>query len=343
MVDNRKLLSSIIARETDYEIVTAKSGGDVIEMLMKEDSDLPDLILMDVMMPEINGFETVRILKKTPRTAEIPVIFITGLDDAQSIMKAFEAGGIDYITKPFNKNELIARVNTHLKLVTALKDLEYKNGLLMDREKQLSDLVEEKTKKLDNITLAMVAAFENVNLLNDTDTGKHIKRVREYSVLLAGIYGCDNEFVKKIQIYSSLHDVGKVSMPDELLKKQGIFDKDEAEKMKQHVAAGFKMLDSPDIDMMAKNIVLYHHEKWDGTGYLKNLKGYEIPLEARIVAFADVYDALTTGRVYKKPFTEEETESVIKSSSGKHFEPRIVEVFFDNREKFIEIMKKNTD
>ncbi len=343
MVDNRKLLSSILARNTDYEIVTAKSGRDVVEMLKNEGEDPPDLILMDVMMPFLNGFEVAEILKKIPRAKEIPIIFVTGLGDSENIIRAFEVGGVDYITKPFNKNELLARVSTHLKLKNTMNELEYKNGLLQDRESQLRGLVEEKTRKLESITLAMVAAFENVNLMNDTDTGKHIKRVREYSVFLAEKYGCSMDFIKKIEIYSSLHDVGKVSMPDELLKKEGKYTPEETEKMKEHVMAGYKMLDNPDIDIMAKNIVLYHHEKWDGTGYLKHLKGEEIPLEARIVSFADVYDALTTKRIYKEAFTEKKTESIIKESRGKHFEPRIVDVFFSHKEQFVKIMEKNLD
>ncbi len=343
LADNRKLLASIIQNNTDSCIIMSKSGLDVIEMFEKNKNDLPDLILMDIMMPSMNGFETAERLKKMPGVRDIPVIFVTGLGDSDSITKAFESGGVDYITKPFKKNELLARINTHLKLKNALKDLEEKNAMLRDKEKHLLHLVEEKTKKLDNVTMAMVTAFENVNLLNDTDTGKHIKRVSGYSAILAGEYGCDLDFVKKIKIYSSLHDVGKIGIPDSLLKKEGKYTAAEYEKMKEHVTIGAKMLDSPDIDNMAKNIVLYHHERWDGSGYLKNLKGEEIPLEARIVAFADVFDALTTKRIYKKAYSEEQTEKILKESSGSHFDPRIVEVFFDCRLKIIELMMNNIE
>lgn len=216
-------------------------------------------------------------------------------------------------------------------------ELNEKNSMLEDRELHLMNLVEEKTRKIERITIALVNALEDANLLNDMDTGNHIKRVSRYSSILAAHYGCNREFVKRIELYASLHDIGKVGIPDNVLKKKGRFTPEEFDVMKQHVVIGHKMLDNEDLDEMAKNIVLYHHEKWDGTGYVKGLNGEQIPLEARIVSLADVYDALISKRSYKPAFSDDEADTIIKSGAGNHFDPKLVEIFFDNREKLAEV------
>ncbi|HPN83419.1 MAG TPA: HD domain-containing protein [Spirochaetota bacterium] len=222
------------------------------------------------------------------------------------------------------------------------EELAEKNSILADREAHLVKLVDEKTQKIERITIALVNALEDANLLNDADTGNHIKRVSKYSAVIARAYGCAPEYVRKIELYASLHDIGKVGIPDEILKKRGSFEDDEFERMKQHVLIGFRMLDSEDLDAMAKNIVRYHHEKWDGTGYIEGLAGETIPLEARIVALADVYDALTSRRAYKPAYCEKETEDIIRAGAGKHFDPAIVDVFFTRIESIISIRDEYT-
>lgn len=217
------------------------------------------------------------------------------------------------------------------------QELAEKNSILADREAHLVKLVDEKTQKIERITIALVNALEDANLLNDADTGNHIKRVSKYSAVLAEAYGCSPDYVHRIELYASLHDIGKVGIPDGILKKHGPFEDDEFEKMKQHVLIGFRMIDREDLDMMAKNIVRYHHEKWDGSGYVEGLAGEAIPLEARIVALADVYDALTSKRVYKPAYGEEETEGIIKAGSGKHFDPAIVDAFFSRLDSILSI------
>jgi putative two-component system response regulator len=341
--ENRKLLASILQKGNNYEIMMAKSGKDVIDLFEHHQDGLPDLILLDIMMPAMSGIETARYLSEHKLRRDIPIIFVTGLEDTDNIVNALEAGGVDYITKPFNKAELLARVNTHIKLKRVLDELAVKNTLLQNNELHLLHLVDEKTKKINNLTVALITALENANIYNDFDTGNHIKRVSEYSVVLAEKYGCDMDFIKKIKIYSPLHDIGKVGIPDNILKKRGIYQDNEYAQMKEHVVIGFKILDSPEIDTMAKNIALYHHEKWDGSGYIQGLRGEQIPLEARIVALADVFDALMTKRIYKKAYTAETTRDIIQKDSGKHFDPRIVNIFLQQQEKFSEISRKYND
>jgi putative two-component system response regulator len=341
--ENRKLLASIIQKNTNYEIIMARSGQDVIDLFEHNKDSLPDLILLDIMMPAMSGIEVAHYLKENKLAGDTPIIFVTGLEDIDNIVKAFAEGGVDYITKPFNRAELIARINTHIKLKHALDELEVKNVLLQNNELHLIHLVEEKTKKIDNLTIALITALENANIFNDVDTGNHIKRVSEYSLVLAEHYGCDQEFLKKIKIYSPLHDIGKVGIPDKILKKRGVYSEEEYEQMKEHVVIGYKILDSPEIDNMAKNIALYHHEKWDGSGYVNKLQGDKIPLEARIVALADVYDALMTERIYKNAYPEDITAEIIRDDSGKHFDPKIVDIFLKQKKKFYEISKKYWD
>lgn len=336
--ENIMLLKNIISKNSEYEIETAYSGEEAFEKI--EGGKKIDIVLLDIMMPDMDGFQVIKKLKNDTRYQDIPVIFIAALDDIENKIRAFEAGGVDYISKPFNKQELFARLKSQLKIKQMNEMLKEKTKLLESREMHLEKLVKEKTLQIENITIAMVSALESANLYNDDDTGNHIKRVSDFSVLFAKEYGMDMEFVKKIGIYSSLHDIGKVGTPPEILKKPGKLTDEEFEIMKNHVEIGYQMINSKEIDDIAKNIVRYHHEKYNGKGYLHGLKGEEIPLEARIVALADVYDALTTKRVYKEAFSEEKTYKIIKESKGEHFDPKLVEIYFDNKDKIIEVKSR---
>jgi putative two-component system response regulator len=337
------LFAAIIRNSTDYEVVTSQSGLEALSII--NSGKRPDLILLDINMPDMDGFEVAEKVKTNPETRDIPIIFITGMTDSDNIVKAFEKGGADYIPKPCKGLELLSRVNMqfrlkrlHDELIQKNGELEEKNKILASHEEHLVYLVEEKTKKIENLTYAMVNALENVNVYNDSNTGSHIMRVGFYSELLAKKYGCDPDFIKRIKIYSTLHDIGKVGIEDSILKKPERYTEADFEKIKNHVVIGHAMLNSPEIDEMAKNIALYHHEKWDGTGYMHKLKGYDIPLEARIVALADVFDALTTSRHYKGPFTEEEAVNIIKENSNRHFEPHLVDLFLANAPDITKIL-----
>ncbi|MCD4829937.1 MAG: response regulator [Candidatus Cloacimonetes bacterium] len=330
----RDVTKEILLEELDCRVVEATNGLEGIEMV---DRYLPDLILLDIEMPQQDGFTVAKIVRGDPRSWDIPIIFMTGLIDQSTILRTFEVGGNDYISKPASPRVLLARIRSHLERKRMSDELHLKNRLLMDRELHLSTLLTEKTKEIRLVTLAMIEALENANHLNDEDTGLHLRRVGHYSALLAREYGCDQKFVSDIELYASLHDVGKVGIPDHILKKPGPLTSSEFSLVEKHVVLGHQMIDQPAVDQMAKNIVLYHHERWDGNGYVHKLAGEEIPLEARIVTVADVYDALSFQRVYKPSFPEVEIEKYMKSASGLHFEPALVDIFFNHHDKFLEI------
>jgi len=221
-----------VFEKTEYDVLFASDGAICLQIV---EDERPNLILLDVMMPGIDGFETCRRLKANEETRNIPVIFMTALSDTIDKVKGFELGAVDYITKPIQPEEVLARIKAHLtierlqaelraksaELQVKNEKLKTKNAMLADREVHLMHLVEEKTQRIGNITIALVNALENVNLLNDVDTGNHIKRVSSYSTFLAEKYGCDRDFVKRIKLYASLHDVGKVGLADVILRKPG--------------------------------------------------------------------------------------------------------------------------
>ncbi len=332
--ENRRVLATILSADSRFDLTLARDGASALAHIRTQ---LPDLILLDIMMPGMDGYQVAQQLKSDPRTKDIPILFVTANTDSESISKGFRSGGVDYITKPFNHDELLARVHVQVSLKLAQDQLQEQNRLLSAKKELLSSLVDEKTKEIEDMTLALITALESANIMNDTDTGKHIKRVSAYAGILASAYTGEPDFVHQIKLYSSLHDVGKVGIPDALLKKPGEFSPSEMEAMKQHVSYGGQMLNAPGIPPLAANIARYHHEKWDGTGYLEGLSGSAIPMEARIVTLADVYDALGTRRVYKDAFAEEEIDSTILAGKGSHFDPELVDIFFTVKQDLLQI------
>lgn len=337
IAENRKLLASLINQSLQCKIIMAKNGEDALKLFSSSNPFLPNLILLDVMMPGMDGFETARRIRTSIGCSDIPILFITAMNSAEDKIRAFKAGGVDFISKPFNQYELLARIEVHLQLQLTKEQLREKNRLLEDNSLHLQKLVDEKTAEIEKLNFCMVSALENANTYNDTDTGFHIRRVASYSALLAEKAGVSPKLVNKIRLYAPLHDIGKVGIPDRILKKPDMYSPEEFELMKQHVTIGAEMLSGKGFDEVARNITLYHHEKWDGSGYLQGLKGEEIPIEARIVAIADVYDALSTRRSYKNAFSEEKTDQIIKKEAGNHFDPRLIDVFFEHKEQFIAI------
>lgn len=325
----------LILSKEDFHIFTFTDGEDVLKWIDK--GSLPDLVISDVVMSRVDGFTLCRTLKERPETRSIQVILVTGLDEVEDKVKGLEAGADDFITKPFHPSELRARVKTQLRIRALHRELDYKNQLLIHENERLDDLVRVRTHELEELTIGIVAAFEKANALKDVDTGLHIKRVCLYSEVLARQLRLDRQTIDKIRRFASLHDVGKVGIPDVILKKEGPLTNEERSQMQLHTVYGYDLLGLARADRMAQMIALCHHEKWNGTGYPKGLKGDEIPLEARIVALADVYDAITTSRCYKPAIPHEEAIGIVRGEAGEHFDPKMVEAMLSARDDFLSI------
>ena len=308
---NLKVIREVLAN--DYRLSFAKSGELALQLIENEP---PKLILLDIMMPDMSGFEVCKVLKANPKTAHIPVIFVTALSHEQDESEGFALGAVDYITKPISPAIVRARVKNHLSLVQA-------------EQLQLAhiDLIQR---------LGRAAEYK------DTDTGEHIARMSRYSKVLALAYGMSEYEAEQLKQAAPMHDVGKIGIPDSVLLKPGRLNENEYEHMKQHALIGAKILENSTSPLLqlAHKLALEHHEKWDGTGYPYGLKGEEISIEGRIVTIADVFDALTSKRPYKKAWSVEEAIDLLKDEAGKHFDPQLVDLFIGQIDSIIEI--KNT-
>ncbi|MEI8658556.1 response regulator [Vibrio sp. Hal054] len=293
----------------DYKLKVAIEGKKALEVAHKSQ---PDLILLDVMMPNMNGYEVCQQLKKDPITTHIPVIFVTAMSEVEDETLGFEVGGIDYITKPVSPSVVKARVNTHLSL--------YNNKRLLEEE------VKVRTHDLEKTRFEIIRRLGRAAEYKDNETGLHVIRMSQYSKLLARQIGMSDSYCDTIYHAAAMHDVGKIGTPDSILKKPGKLDEDEWEIMKQHAATGAEIIGHHEDPLlnMARNIALTHHERWDGSGYPNQLKGEQIPLEGRIGAIADVFDALTSDRPYKKAWSVDKAIDLIESESGKQFDPNLV-------------------
>jgi len=331
---NIQIVANLLG-EDEYEISYATNGKQALGHV--EESEF-DLVLLDVMMPGMSGYEVCREIKQGKRHSDLPVIFITARTDEDSIIEAFEAGGQDYITKPFNSAELMARVKTHLKL-KAFEDSQ--QVLINNALAELKNL----NKEIIETQKEVIFTMGSIGETRSRETGQHVKRVAEYSRLFALLSGVDEYEADLIAMASPMHDIGKVGIPDSILNKKGRLDEAEFEIMKTHVIIGYDMLKHSNRPIMrtAAIIALEHHEKWDGSGYPKGLEGDEIHLYGRVTALADVFDALGSERCYKKAWSDEKVFELLREQSGKHFDPRLVEMFFDNQEKFFEIRTKYRD
>ena len=340
--DNITLLCSLLGDQ--YRNKVATNGAKALKIARSDPK--PDLILLDIMMPEIDGYEVCRQLKADPSTEHIPIIFLTAKTQEGDETKGFELGAVDYITKPIVPPILMARVHTHLALQDARKFLEKQNEILEEQ-------VEQRTRQLAALQDAIIIAMASLAETRDNDTGHHIRRtqhyVRELAVCLrehpkfAG--QIDDAFISTIYKTAPLHDIGKVGVPDRILLKPGRLTPEEFEEMKKHtiygrdtIIAAEKSMDAPENFLMtARDIAYCHHEKWDGTGYPQGIAGEAIPLPARLMAIADVYDALITKRIYKDAMPHEDAVKVIEAGKGTHFDPDVIDAFTQIKDRFAAI------
>jgi len=327
--ENLQLLSNIL-KDSGYKVRPATSGKLALQAI---EAKKPDLILLDIKMPEMNGYEVCTILKANPNTKDIPVLFISALSDLNDKLKAFQVGGLDYISKPFQFEEVKARVSTHLQLKAYQDKME-------EQVKEGIAKVEVLTHEIIDTQREVIYTMGEICETRSHETGMHIKRVAEYCYLLAHLAGSEDAWL--IKQASPMHDIGKVAIPDAILNKPGKLTPEEWEIMQTHSTLGYKMLSVSHRPLfkMAANIAFEHHEKWDGSGYPRGLKGEEISFEGRVCALADVFDALGSDRCYKKAWPIEEVTNYIKEQRGKHFDPALVDFFFASLDDFLSINNK---
>jgi putative two-component system response regulator len=322
-----------------YSVSPFTNGAEALDAVKKE---IPDLILLDITMPDMDGYEICEHLKQNPDLKDIPVIFMSAMTSMGDKIKGFKVGGVDYITKPYHPEEVRARVHTHLSLSALRHKLEYQK------------LVELKVREVSEAQQATIFALAKLAEQRDDDTGAHLERVRDYCELLAQQLATDSpyadhitdDFIVCIQHASPLHDIGKVAIPDSVLLKPGKLTPEEFEIMKSHTIIGAENLqtvfnkyaDNPFIGMGIE-IALYHHERWDGAGYPDGLVGRNIPLSARIMAVADCYDALRSNRCYRKGFDHEKVKEMLLEEDGTHFDPVVIKAFLTLEERFSHIME----
>ncbi|MDP3083670.1 MAG: two-component system response regulator [Rubrivivax sp.] len=314
-----------------YRVQLAVSGAKALEIAQRS---APDLIVLDIMMPEMDGYEVCRRLKADPRTRHVPVLFLTALSRDEDETAGFDAGGADFIHKPFNPTTVMARVRTQIELKSWHDALRDRNAWL---DQALSAKLAEVDRLRDTTLFVMVALAE----FRDTDTGNHIRRTQEYVRVLAtwcaaqpgAAADLNPENIHELAKSAPLHDIGKVAIPDHILLKPGPLTADEWVIMKTHAIHGADLLQraadrlGADAGPMLRygiEIARHHHEKWDGSGYPDGLAGEQIPLSARLMAAADVYDALISRRPYKEPMTHEAALDIIRAGAGRHFDPLLV-------------------
>jgi putative two-component system response regulator len=340
--DNLDLMGDLLM--DDYRVKVANSGKKALEIV--QSASPPDLVLLDIMMPEMDGYEVCRILKSSEETKNIPVIFLTAKTNTIDEQKGFEIGAVDYITKPISPAIVMARVKTHL-------DLYYKNVYL-------EKLVTQRTHEIAAIQDVTIHAMASLAETRDNETGNHIRRTQNYVKLLAQHLQFHPNYTHFLNMdgvietlfkSAPLHDIGKVGIPDAILLKPGRFEPSEFEIMKSHPELGQNTILQAESELgidvpflqYAKEIAYGHHEKWDGSGYPQGLSGEDIPISARLMAVADVYDALISRRVYKEGMPHEQAVQIILDGKGTHFDPHIIEAFVLLHETFKEIASTFSD
>lgn len=325
----------------DYEVRVALDGETALEHVSEEK---PDLILLDIMMPGMDGYEVCERLKKNPETHDIPIIFLTAKSEEQDEARGLALGAVDYVTKPFSPGLVKARVNNQLEL--------------KKHRDHLEDMVKERTREVALTQEVTIYSLASLAETRDPETGKHILRTQLYVKALAEQLKnrpafkerLDDETINLLYISAPLHDIGKVGVKDEILLKPGKLTDDEFAEMKKHTVYGRdalrvaeRLLGDNSFMRYARKIAYTHHEKWDGSGYPEGISGDAIPVSGRLMAIADVYDALVSKRVYKPPFSHQKAASIIREGRGSHFDPDMVDAFLLIQEEFKQIATNYSD
>ena len=334
VADNIQIAMNILEEE-NYNFSFAISGEDAYELLQHNKFDL---VLLDIMMPGMDGFTLCQLMKQNEKLRDIPVIFLTAKADIDSVSRGFRVGGVDYIVKPFQAEELIARVRNQLELYTAKEILKHNNislkkKMIHSQQRLLNELEETQIE----IIFMLSALLESIS----DETGQHVRRIAEISRLLAHYHPSLSAEDEKIIYHAApMHDVGKIAIPVDILNKPGKLSQDEFETIKTHTQKAHRFLEGASRKILqAAHVIAYeHHEKWDGSGYPQGLKGEEINIFGRIVALADVLDALTHDRVYKKAWSFDDAADYIAKRSSKQFDPLIVKIFQEHLEEFREMI-----
>lgn len=347
--DNLIMMSELL--KDDYKVKVANNGEKALKISQSQTP--PDLILLDIMMPVMDGYEVCRQLKSNAQTQHIPVIFLTAKTDATDETKGLEIGAIDYITKPINPAILMARVKTHL-------DIKRMQDFLRNQNSFLEAEIDKRTREINAIQDVTIHAMASLAETRDNETGNHIRRTQNYVRVLAqklrhhprfSHFLDDDKIIELLYKSAPLHDIGKVGIPDKILLKPGRFEPEEFEVMKQHPALGRSAILNAEYELglevpflkYAKEIAYAHQEKWDGSGYPLGLSGDNIPISARLMAVADVYDALISRRVYKEGMSHEQAVKLIIEGRGSHFDPDVTDAFLELQDDFIAIAAKFWD
>ena len=325
--ENIDLLSEIL--RDDYRVRVATSGEKALKIAYSDDP--PDLILLDIMMPGLSGLEICRRLKANPDRRRIPVIFVTAMTSIEDEQRGLAIGAVDYITKPISPPIVMARVRTHL--------------ALYDQSRELERMVIQRTEDLITTRQQIIRRLGRAAEFKDNETGNHVLRMSHYARLIAQAHGLSEEAGNIIFHTAPMHDIGKIGIPDAILLKPGKLDAGEWAIMHQHPLMGAEIIGKHDNELLetARIIALTHHEKWDGSGYPQKLKGDDIPLEGRIVAVADVFDALVSVRPYKKALPLEEAMKYFAGQTGRHFDPQLVDALHRSLPEILRIKEIYAD
>jgi putative two-component system response regulator len=363
MPDNLRLMSDLL--KDVYNVKVSRSGETAIDIVNSYIQ--PDLILLDIMMPEMDGYEVCSHLKSNPKTEKIPIIFLSSKNEVSDETKGFELGAVDYITKPISPSIVLSRVKTHLemkKLHDMLRDenniMKKMQDFLRDQNNFLENEIKSRTLEIIAIQDVTIHAMASLAETRDSDTGNHIRRTQFYVKVLAekirnhyrfSSFLNDDKVIEMLFKSAPLHDIGKVGIPDKILLKPGKFEPYEFEIMKTHTTLGRDAILQAERELgievpflkYAKEIAYYHQEKWDGSGYPEGLAGDSIPISARLMSLADVYDALISRRVYKDGMSHEKAVKIITDGKGTHFDPDIVEAFLVLQDEFKTIAARYAD